>query len=184
MDTMPPAPILTQNKMTTKKQSWKSDTGVFASIKDYASPCWVGDIDFYFTNKHRVIIGEIKTVKDKYFSPKQNPLYFEQAEIYASMVGLVNNNGCEHEVYLMEEHIFSDEFKNNNPEKKWDDYVVIVPFKKPTGDEKETIDFLDKDQAVCLFMGGKCSNGFNQITNWFSGLKIGKKTDYPLMCLG
>lgn len=178
MDTMSPAASLEKIVNTKKKErhAFKQKKGIFSAITKIATPNWHGDIDFKFQSHDRVIIGEIKTVNDGIWNPAQLPLDIEQAKQYAALVDIVDNYGRKQEVYLMEEHIFSNI--------KRDDYVVMVPFKKPNNTEKNPIDLLDMDRAVCLFLEGKCENGFNQITNWFMGLNIGKKTSYPLMCLG
>jgi hypothetical protein len=157
----------------TTKQKWEKYFS--GGLVDLPTPNWHGDIDFRYDSGDRVILGEIKTVKENYWSRNQLPLDMEQAKQYGSMSGLVDNYGRTIEVYLFEEHVFSDTEKS--------DYVIVVPFKKPTGNEKETIDFLDYDNAKCLYTQGKQKNGFTQIINWFCGMNIGIKPKHPLMCL-
>ena len=113
---------------------------------------YLGDIDFKFADEFVNITAEIKTISESnQFTGKK--LSFNQAREYACDVDLLDDLKRIKKNYLFEYHKYNIE-----------PYVIIIPFKKITGNEKIAIDFLDLSKAKMLYV--KKDNQFNQ---WLSG---------------
>jgi hypothetical protein len=135
----------------------KTQTNLFFdnSVSEYFNgkmDLYLGDIDFRFADEFVNITAEIKTISnDNKFTGKK--LSFNQAREYACDVDILDDLKRIKKNYLFEYHKYTNE-----------PYVIIVPFKKITGQEKIAIDFLDLQKAKMLYV--KKESQFNQ---WLSG---------------
>lgn len=128
---------------------------------------YIGDLDFKFADEERVVIAEIKYVsKNHKFIGRK--ISFLQAKEYAALVGVVDNYGRKQEVFIFEAH-----------EVEPHPYIVIVPFKKPTGDELHPVQFLDRGGARCVYVKKD-----NQLGHWLAGDRYsGTYTTKDLKCI-
>lgn len=113
---------------------------------------YLGDIDFKFADDYVSLQAEIKTIsKGNVFTGKK--LSFNQAREYACNVDIIDNFKRCQKCYLFEYH-----------NKAKEPYVIVTPFKKPNGMEKQAKDFLDLNKSKMLYI--KKENQFNR---WLSG---------------
>lgn len=135
----------------------KTQTNLFFdnSVSEYFNgkmDLYLGDIDFKFADEFVNITAEIKTISnDNKFTGKK--LSFNQAREYACDVDILDDLKRIKKNYLFEYHKHTNE-----------PYVIIVPFKKITGQEKIAIDFLDLKKAKMLYVKKE-----NQLNQWLSG---------------
>lgn len=135
----------------------KNQTNLFFdnSVSEYFNgkmDLYIGDMDFKFADEFVNITAEIKTIsKDNQFTGKK--LSYNQAREYSCDVDMLDDLKRIKKNYLFEYHKYNIE-----------PYVIIIPFKKITGNEKIAIDFLDIKKAKMLYI--KKENQFNQ---WLSG---------------
>lgn len=128
---------------------------------------YIGDLDFKFADQHTNITAEIKTIsRDNKFTGKK--VSFNQAREYASTVGMIDHYGRKCVSYLFEYHKYT-----KNP------FVIVVPFKKPNGNETVPSELLDMENARLLYVEKD-----QQICNWLAGNRyIGAEMRKPLMCI-
>jgi hypothetical protein len=113
---------------------------------------YLGDIDFKFADEIVNITAEIKTVSEfNIFTGKK--ISFNQAREYAAETEIFDNLKRFKKNYLFEYHKFAI-----NP------YVIIIPFMKITGNEKNAIDFINLNKMKMLYV-----NKDNQLNKWLSG---------------
>jgi hypothetical protein len=128
---------------------------------------YLGDKDIVFGDQNVNITAELKTIsRDGKFSGKK--MSFNQAREYSSTVGMIDNFGRKCNSYLFEYHKYLQ-----TP------YVIVVPFKKPTGNETTAIELLDVKNALMMYV-----DKHDQFNQWLSGNRyIGKFPRKPLLCV-
>jgi len=125
---------------------------------------YLGDQDFVFADSMVSILGELKTVsKNNEFTGKK--LTFNQAREYSSKVNLLDNYGRTTKPFLFEYHKYVKK-----------PYVILIPFRKPTGKESTPIELLDLQNSFMLYLG-------TQLNNWFEKGVKGIKPSKPLLCV-
>ena len=128
---------------------------------------YLGDIDFKFADELVNIAAEIKTISEgNIFKGKK--LTYNQAREYSCDVDLKDNLNRIKKNYLFEYHKYVKE-----------PYVIIIPFKNISGNEKIAIDFLDLKNSKMLYV-----NKDEQLNQWFSGNRyIGIFPKKQLLCI-
>jgi len=127
---------------------------------------YIGDLDFKFADDTNVIIGEIKYVNSshKFLGSRMT---FLQAREYAAMTDVTDNLGRQQKTYLFEAHEVKEP------------YVAVVPFLKPTGEEKHPIEFLDIDNGRLVYVDKD-----NQFGRWIAGDRhVGTNIRNALKCV-
>lgn len=146
----------------------KSKTFFDGIISEHFRGCdiYIGDMDFKFADDDRVIISEIKYVNKAHkFIGKR--ISFLQAKEYAALQGVKDNYGRTQEAFVFEAHEVEEP------------YIVIVPFKKPTGEELHPIQFLDRGAARCVYVKKE-----NQLGRWLAGDRyVGTYSSKDLKCI-
>jgi len=139
-------------KQTTMKQTDLFFNGKVSEYFNGHKNLYLGDKDFIFADIFVNIQAEIKTISknDKFTGKKVS---FNQAREYAANVDNRDNLGRLNKSYLFEYHKYA-----NNP------YIIVVPFIKPKGTEKNAKDFLDLKKAKMLY-----ETKDNQFNKWLSG---------------
>ena len=139
------------------KQKTMKQTNLFfdGKVSEYFNGhknLYLGDKDFVFADTFVNIQAEIKTIsKNGKFTGKK--VSFNQAREYASNVGNRDNLSRLNKSYLFEHHKYA-----KNP------YVIVIPFVKPKGTEKNAKDFLDLKKAKMMYLIKD-----NQFNKWLSG---------------
>lgn len=146
------------------KKSEKFFEGKLTEVFTGAKNLYIGDHDFKFANDHFVINAEIKTISrdNKYAGKKQ---WAKQAREYAATAGLVDRLNRKHMNYLFEFYAYASK-----------PFVIVVPFKAATGNEKSTIDYLNVDAARMLYIDDQ----FEKLFQLFDLEQIGTRPQYPL----
>jgi hypothetical protein len=139
-------------KQTTMKQTNLFFDGKVSEYFNGHKNLYLGDKDFVFADIFVNIQAEIKTIsKDGKFSGKK--VSFNQAREYASNVGNRDNLGRLNRSYLFEYHKYVKE-----------PFVIVIPFIKPKGIEKNAKDFLNLKKAKMMYVTKN-----NQFNKWLSG---------------
>jgi len=125
---------------------------------------YIGDQDFVFADNMVSIIGELKTISiGNEFKGKK--LSFNQAREYASKNNVIDNYGRTIKTFLFEYH--------KHVKKP---YVIIIPFKTPTGKEKMAHQLIDLNNSHMVYVG-------KQLNEWFELGHKGIKPQKPLLCV-
>jgi len=145
-----------------------SKTFFDGQVSEHFKGCdiYIGDLDFKLADDTNVIIAEIKYVNSSHkFVGKK--ISFNQAREYAAMTGVIDNLGREQRTYVFEAH---------EVEKP---YIAVVPFLKPTGNERHAFDFLDIDNARLVYVFHE-----NQFGRWLAGDRyVGTEMRNALKCV-